>query len=270
MGVGITHSSFFIHLDKKQNYEEYVSSFKRTEAGVKFIDDREEIFWGGHNMICSTLSLAKYALSHSEAAFFVLLSDDTFPLFGPDKLLEKIFSEGERITAREIKKGHPFLSRYEGFFYLDSKQSSARHQPLEDRQILPENLNAYARLQNLMRRGKKPIQVFHGSQWWILKRETLSFCIDVAETDTWLRESFEFSAIPDEMFFQTIIRNFCSSDISSSGNQKSSVFSDFSRNPKPYIYTSIEEIERKQLEHYLFIRKVRAGRNFLTRLLFDR
>ncbi len=254
---------FFVHLDKKINIDEYKTSC--CVDFLEFLPEREEIFWGGFNMIRATIKLARFSLANSDAEYFCLLSDDSFSLFSAQNLRKKICEFGSIIQCYDVNRNNDRRMRYDQYYYFDSNHTSARHIQAERRNINSNDLSIYEKIKTLSERGKRPISLFAGSQWWILSRNDLNECLKLYDNDPWLAESFEFSAIPDEMFFQTL---FCESqtakDPSFLPRTDTPMLADFSRNPKPYIFSNEEDVKMKVEKTHLFIRKVAEDEKFLT------
>jgi hypothetical protein len=51
------------------------------------------------------------------------------------------------------------------------------------------------------------MQLYGGPQWWSLTRECTQYILGFVQTRSAYLRSFRYTYIPDEAFFQTIIRN---------------------------------------------------------------
>jgi hypothetical protein len=256
---------FIVHVDKKID----IDIFKKATRGcnIDFIDDREDVFWGGFKMIRATVKLAERGLSSGLANRFCLISDDSFPLMGPASLYNSIMASDDIIQCYRADQNNIRRQRYDRFYHFDSNHSSARYVSAEDRYVSPNDLSSYVRLQSLMIRGKRNIDIYTGSQWWMLSRDSLLRCLDVYKNDSWLAESFEFSAIPDEMFFQTL---YCESRSRFSGGfvpkVRASVHANFARDPKPFVYQEFSQIDFGEMRDCIFIRKIANNQEIMDRL----
>lgn len=246
--------SFWIHLDRKANIAEYQAALGETDYRVRFTQNRTPVFWGGFNMIRATESIASDAIVGSPADAFILISDDSLPLFDGERIKNLIGECKDRFDDHPVAAGSNVWQRYSEFFYLDSYATSARWTPTENRRFHPDDIAAIRRMALRKEKGKTPFhKLCAGSQWWCMSRELLEASINTLRTDTDLRESFEFSAIPDELVFQTLGRIHLPPE---SHKKQSPMLVDFSREPKPYIFDSLPEgFEPK--DHHLFIRKIK-------------
>ena len=228
-----------VHLDLKRDVADYAGD-RVWPANLHFLAERFEIYWGGFNMVRATEALAKEALLDAACRAVVLLSDDTLPLCPPAAIHAAIMAQPNRIDVGLRRRNPPFLRRYEEFFFMDSAATSARYQDVESRVIGDEVLDALTRLGQLREKGKYPHrEVWGGSQWWSLGRETLAAAIEALAHNRWLRESFEFSAVPDESVFHTLYANRLGLEARSF---TSPMLADFTRVPAPYIYSSLADI----------------------------
>lgn len=249
------HCDIFVHLDRKVDLEQYRSETSDHLRNVYFIKERHNVYWGGFSMIHATISLISTALRESKASSFLLVSDDSTPLKTPQQIENSLSQYRNQISIRKVSPDTPLHDRYRGFFFLDSKFANPKHFPIDQRNFTEEHLRDFSRMLILMNRGKhKEDSLYHGSQWWALSRECLEFTLTQWNTNTWQRDSFEFSAIPDEMYFQTIAHEFLT--ISGQPSRYSGImYADFSRSPKPFIFSDLSEFP-KNLADVLFARKI--------------
>jgi hypothetical protein len=228
----------YVHLDRKVEPAAYALD-RRWPDNLTFVAERFEVFWGGFNMIRATESLACEALQDPRHTAFALVSDDTLPLLPPDRIRAALGSTADRIDVGLSKRNPPFLRRYTDWFFLDSAATSARPLAVQDRAVEGAALDALGRLTRLRERGKFPVpEVWGGSQWWTLGRETLTAILAELAGNEWLRESFEFSAVPDELAFQTIHANRLGLTARSFTGP---MLTDVSREPAPFVFRTLDE-----------------------------
>jgi Core-2/I-Branching enzyme len=230
--------SLYVHVDNKVDIEAYKGAADWSR--VTFIANRVDVFWAGFNMIEATLGLMEAASAGDGHSHYCLISDDTFPLSGPDRLANCIRqSSGDWIQTWKVPEDHLFQSRYSRFFYLDSKFSSPRWFLTEDRALLPKDVAAIAELEGLRARGKVKLNgLFCGKQWWILSHEVVRDMIRFHHSHDEFKLSFKYSAVSDETYFQTMYRLLHPSR----PTERVPIFDDFTREPKPFQFTSPEEL----------------------------
>lgn len=254
----------YVHLDRKVDGAAHALG-RRWPGSLTFVAERFEVFWGGFNMIRATESLARDALQEPRHAAFALVSDDTLPLLPPAQIHAALGATADRIDVSLSRRNPPFLRRYTDWFFLDSAATSARPLAVQDRAVNGTALEALGRLTRLQERGKFPLpEVWSGSQWWTLGRETLTAVLEELAGNEWLRESFEFSAVPDELAFQTIHANRLGLAARSFTGP---MLTDMSREPAPFAFRALEEVPPVP-PGKLFVRKIadEAAANLIAQL----
>jgi hypothetical protein len=251
---------FFVHLDAKVDAEAF--GFVRASNHATQIETRYNVFWGGFNMVLAELALLRAAMSDPSFERFILISDDSFPIKPAARLADMLAEDCQRIGVHDATNT-VFEPRYQGFYFFDSDATNPQFRPPENRSFLPQDFEALRSLDALQRRGKKPIaKVFHGPQWWSLNRSAAAYILEVAAEDEHLRDSFRFSSIPDEHYLQTILGlapqqwRICGTPM----------WFDFSKDPKPYVFSNISEMDACLRSDRRFVRKVASDPVFLAQL----
>jgi hypothetical protein len=204
-------------------------------------------------MVRATEIMARTALREPTCAVCALVSDDTLPVLNPVEVYHALRAEPDRIDVGLRRRNPPFQKRYDEFFFLDAPATSARHQSVGQRTVDVRTLAALHRLEALRVRGKyRHREVWGGSQWWSLGRASLEASLTELRHNTWLRESFEFSAVPDESVFHTLHANRLGLDACSF---TSPMLADMNRAPAPFVYTNAAEIPEIP-PGKLFLRKI--------------
>jgi hypothetical protein len=242
----------FVHLDAKIPLVDY-SRERAWPSNLTFIEQRFEVFWAGFNMIRATEALARSALRDGGCRIVALVSDDTLPLLPAGEIHRHLVSLPNRIDVAMSRRNPPFLRRYTEFFFMDSPATNARPVDIQNRSFDAASLGAIQRLAGLRERGKFPLpEVWGGSQWWTLERRMLEAILDDLSEDPWLRESFEFSAVPDELAFQTLYANRIGLTARSFTGP---MLTDVTRNPVPFVFRSLDELPAVPAGK-LFLRKI--------------
>lgn len=243
----------FVHVDAKADDAPFRAA--ASSAAIRFIEPRINIFWRGFTMIEATIALLKAARRQKPYARYVILSDDTIPLQPLAAIRQQLSGEQDFVTTR---KADDFRHRYDSFFLLDSLATQVRWLPLRDRVVTPDLIARIKRLEVLMAHGKKPLPVFwYGSQWMALTAATAETILRSWESDGWLRESFEFSEVPDESDFQTVIGEY------SGPADRPLTYVDWSVPEPPRVFTALAEIEGLHKPGFMFLRKARLPREQL-------
>ena len=179
-------ADMFVHVDAKIDEAPFREAASAAGGNVHFLSDRTAVFWRGFSMMEATMELLRSAAGKGAYDKFLLISDDSLPLLPPAALTDRLAATDDFVA---IGPNERFRSRYTGFYMLDSHATQVRWIPLEQREVTPDAVARFLRLDALRRIGKKPIpQLFHGSQWWCLGAASVARVLDVWATDTWRRE----------------------------------------------------------------------------------
>jgi hypothetical protein len=243
----------YLHVDKKADAEDYLMRLEEQASSVNLVANRFAIFWGGFSMIRAELALVN-AARDSAVCYdrYLLISDDTFPLRNPDGLRMAVGEPLDRIMIRKLSRTEVFFQRYEKFYFFDDAATSLHGRPIEMSNISQPLLERMNEVSELMAIGKKQIDIYYGSQWWCLTAETLDIITSKLESDYLLFKSFEYAAVPDEICIQSIVANFSDMERVRSGP----VFSDWSKSPRPFVFSNITQLTPDTRQNFLFFRKV--------------
>lgn len=250
--------SLFVHVDAKADLAAYRKQLGEELPGnITLSESRTDVYWAGFSMVEATFNLLKLALETSDAGFFALISDDSYPLVNAERLVSSIKESGlPRINTWRVPDDHLFRQRYDKFFFMDSKFSNPRWFLNEQRSVGEAELAELNRLRAIMTYGKHPLpDLYCGKQWWVLPRKECETILSLHTSNVLLRDSFRYSAVPDETYVQTLFRLcFPAAEV-----LPHLMFDDFARDPKPYVFKSVAELRQQDLTDRLFARKVLFG-----------
>lgn len=255
----------FVHLELKADAGAYLARLGDAAHSCTLIATRISIFWGGFSMVEAELALIYTAMAKDHYDRFTLVSDDTFPITSKIRLLQVLNEDLDRVMLRRLELSDPFKARYSNFFYFDHQVTSLLGRPIESAAIDDSFLERTSEIQEQRRRGKKEIDIYYGSQWWSITFETMKVILRKLKGDEHLFLSFKYSAVPDELLFQTLVGNY----IERSRVHQALVYVDWSKTPRPYQFREITELQGIPPE-YCFARKVTGNSAELLKLLASR
>ena len=195
-----------IHFDGNANAADFdrIRTALAPNSGVTFAKRRVKCGWGEWSLVEASLQAVRAAVAaFPRATHFYMLSGDCMPI-------------------KSAEYAHDFLDREDAdyvesfdFFKSDWIKTGIKEERLIYRHWFNErnakalfyaSMNLQRRL-HLTRRVPADIQVQIGSQWWCLRRRTietlLQFCRDRRDVIRFFRTTW----IPDETFFQTLVRH---------------------------------------------------------------
>jgi Family of unknown function (DUF5928)/Core-2/I-Branching enzyme len=195
-----------IHFDARSPRADYdrLRSALESNPNVAFARRRVKCGWGAWSLVDATLSAVRTATeSFPRATHFYMLSGDCMPI----KTAE---------YARNLLERHDvdFIESYD-FFDSDWIKTGFKEERLIYRHWFNERsqsrrfyaaYNLQKRL-GLKRRVPADIQMMIGSQWWCLRRQTIESILEFTEQRPDVMRFFRTTWIPDETFFQTLVRH---------------------------------------------------------------
>ena len=191
----------FIHVDSKSNLREFKDALKSLK-NVEFCTRQIQVSWGGFGMIEATLELMNTMYLRGIHPDYVhLMSGQDFPLKS-NKEIFHFFSEN---------KGKNFLEAYTlpSHNLYDSGLIRIRyHWFIEDLGFQKaKELVEIQKQKNIVRTYFANIQPYNGSQWWSLTGECVRWIYETCRPGYRLYDFYKHTFVPDEMLFQTMLKN---------------------------------------------------------------
>ncbi len=195
-----------IHFDARAGaaaYRQLQAAFQGN-ARVAFAARRIRCGWGEWSLVAATLHAVRAAeAAFPEATHFYMLSGDCMPI----KTAEFIHQRLEAASCDYIESFD--------FFESDWIKTGMKEDRLHYRHLFNERRNKrlfYAALDlqrrlGLSRKVPDDLNMMIGSQWWCLRRRTIEAILGFCQSRPDVMRFFRTTWIPDETFFQTIVRH---------------------------------------------------------------
>jgi Family of unknown function (DUF5928)/Core-2/I-Branching enzyme len=200
-----------IHFDARSRAADFdkIRVALAKNRSVTFARRRLRCGWGEWSLVEATLEAVRAAVEDfPRATHFYMLSGDCMPI-------------------KSAEYAHAFLDREDvdyiesvDFFNSDWIKTGIKEQRLIYRHWFNERTHKrlfYASMKvqeklGLARRIPADLQMQIGSQWWCLRRRTVETLLDFCRTRPDVMRFFRTTWIPDETFFQTLVRHLVSDD----------------------------------------------------------
>ncbi len=240
-----------IHFDARAKPEHFerIREALADNPNVAFAKKRIKCGWGEWSLVQATL----YALEAAVTAFprashFYMLS-------------------GDCMAIKTAEYAHDFLDArdcdyIESFDYFESDwiKTGMKEDRLIYRHFFNERVSKplfYAsynlqRKLGLTRKVPQDLQMMIGSQWWCLRRNTVEMLLEYCQNNPDVMRFFRTTWIPDETFFQTLVRHLVPSQEIESRTLTFLMFSDYGM-PVTF-YNDHYDLLRSQ--NFLFARKI--------------
>ncbi|PID40184.1 MAG: glycosyl transferase [Rhodobacterales bacterium] len=195
-----------IHFDARAKPEHYdmIRTALDGNPNVTFAKKRIKCGWGEWSLVQATLYAVESAVeAFPRATHFYMLS-------------------GDCMAIKSAEYAHDFLDRddadyIESFDYFESDwiKTGMKEERLIYRHFFNERTQKWRfytsyNLQKklgLTREIPHDLQVQIGSQWWCLRRRTIEWILDFTRQRKDVMRFFRTTWIPDETFFQTLVRH---------------------------------------------------------------
>ena len=215
-----------IHFDARAKADHYrrIRDALADNPNVTFAHKRIKCGWGEWSLVQASLHAVESAVEEfPRATHFYMLSGDCMAIKTAEYAHE--FLDGQ---------DKDFVESFD-FFESDWIKTGMKEDRLIYRHYLNERNHKwlfYAMLQAQRKLGLKrnipaDIQVQIGSQWWCLRRQTIERILDFTRTRKDVMRFFRTTWIPDETFFQTLVRHLVPEDEISTRTLTFLLFSDY-------------------------------------------
>lgn len=197
----------YIHLDAKTKLD---GVWRSIDA--EFVEPRFPIYWAGYSQIEATLSLTRAALASGETYVkLVLLSGSCYPIKPVGALARLFANDGGRnyITYVDARNSDHLQSQISHRFRRDAIlpwRLTSRFKPA----LIAEKILRKAHqltIGRLPHRWNLPLRPYHGSQWWALTPEAVTYAVRTIDGDPSLVAKYRASFAADEHLIQTVIGN---------------------------------------------------------------
>jgi len=195
-----------IHFDAnspKEDYETIRNALGDME-GVVLAKKRVACGWGAWSLVQATLNAVEAAVeAFPDATHFYMLSGDCMAIKSAEYVHEFLDSHD-----------NDFIESYD-FFASDWIKTGIKEERLIYRHFFNERkqkalfygaMELQKRL-GLTRQPPEDIQMMIGSQWWCLRRPTIEAILGFLKKRPDVTRFFKTTWIPDETFFQTLVRH---------------------------------------------------------------
>ena len=195
-----------IHFDASADPAAYqkIRDALETNPNITFAKKRVKCGWGEWSLVQATINTVQSAMeAFPRATHFYMLS-------------------GDCMAIKSAEYAHDFLDNndydfIESFDYFQSDwiKTGWREERLIYRHFVNERENRklfYALFEvqkrlGLTRKIPEDLQIMIGSQWWCLRRRTVETLMDFIASRRDIVRFFRTTWIPDETFFQTLVRH---------------------------------------------------------------
>ncbi len=195
-----------IHFDARATREAFdrLRTALKDNPNVVIPSKRVKCGWGEWSLVAASLCAVRAAVSaFPRATHFYMLSGDCMPI-----------KTAEYVRAFLDERDTDFIESYDFFesewIKTGFKQERLIYRHWFNERTQPKRFYAAFNLQKrlkLTRDVPDGIQMMIGSQWWCLRRRTIEAVLEMIDQRPDVMRFFKTTWIPDETFFQTLVRH---------------------------------------------------------------
>lgn len=272
-------SCFYIHIDINTDSVPFQNALS-DNSNVNFIKKRETGTWGDLGIVKATINAMREIIASQNSGYCILLSGQDYPIKSSQEINAYLSKENgtDFIEISPIKEVFPVewnirlnyykynLSEERGKYVLfpskiNKSFFSVRLLKNIAKIIVHKKGMHFIKeiVSNFNKERKIPQDIipFAGGQWWALTTETVSKIMTFIDNNPGFVNYHKYSLLPDEVFFQTIIKYLSSND-SQIQFKDSVTYINWSRKncslPVTFNDADLNELTT-QPEHNLFARK---------------
>lgn len=253
-----------IHFDKSANPVAYqqIRNALDDNPNVAFARRRIKCGWGEWSLVQATLYAMEAAVDEfPRATHFYMLSGDCMAIKSAEYAHD--FLDGQEVD---------YIESFD-YFASDWIKTGMKEDRLIYRHLFNERNNKrlfYASYEMQKKFGwtreiPSDLQMMIGSQWWCLRRRTVEWVLDFCKSRRDVMRFFKTTWIPDETFFQTLVRHLIPSDEIDSRTLTFLMFTDYGM---PVTFYN-DHYDLLLSQDFLFARKVSPDARQLKARLGD-
>ena len=215
---------FFIHIDKKVKITPFKEIFRDKNLNAIFVKKRENGRWGDIGLVKATLN-ALFEIKQKEIDYthVSLLSGQDYPVKSTKYIREfffrnqgKSFIEYTPFPVKHLTYGGMHRIYSYSFNFLGKRETFIPFKWNPRLSYKGMILNFFLGIYSLFLQKRIKLnnwKHYYGSQWWSLTKYVINCLLDQISKQPEIIKFYEYSLIPDEMFFQTVILNTCNNKI---------------------------------------------------------
>lgn len=195
-----------IHFDARASVEAYgrIRSALDQNPNVTFAKRRIKCGWGEWSLVQATLNALQAAVeTFPRATHFYMLSGDCMAIKTAE-YTHRFLDDHDK----DFIESHDFFES--DWIKTGMKEDRLIYRHYFNERTQPKQFYAAYETQKrfgLTRRIPEDVQVMIGSQWWCLRRRTVEMILDFLRQRRDVIRFFATTWIPDETFFQTLVRH---------------------------------------------------------------
>lgn len=222
---------FYIHIDQREDLKAFEAVFEADKTNIQFVKLRSKGNWGGLGIVLGTLNSMREVLNSNASYSHVhLLSGQDYPIKSANEInvffnqhTNTDFIEFEPFPVKHMAfGGHERIHHY-SFNLFGKRHTYLPFKYCSNLSMKGKIMNSFLGIaQFILPKRKVPnnLSPFYGSQWWSLSQTTVEKVLEFIDSNPAYINYHQYSLLPDEMFFQTILKNVDSGNLLINDNKR--------------------------------------------------
>lgn len=195
-------NDFYLHIDRKTKFDDYQSLEKYLGKSSLKIIDSTDLRWGDFSLVTCEMNLLETALN-KKYIYYHLLSGADLPIKSADYILD--FFDNNRgkefVHFDKPKISDKNAERTKYYYFAQKYKKSTGIAKLF---YLIDRASVKTQKQLGLDRNKDSIVLQKGANWFSISYDLADYLLSKRQ---WVESFFRYTAIPDEMFLQTLVIN---------------------------------------------------------------
>lgn len=238
----------YIHVDKKQDtlFHDLKELYK-DNSHVFLVEDRVSVNWSGFSQVQATIKLFELVESTKRTYDYIhFISGQDLPLMSHtqmDAYIERKGTDKQFVEVNDIGNYKWRLIQYS--FFRENPKNRKKLYRFTDMAL------RFIQMPFIRRKNFKGFELYKGSSWFSITNECMKYILSYIRENDYCSK-FEYTACPDEHFFQILLMNSKYEDKVLKYNSRYIVFEGLNASPKTL---GVEDMEHFMNGQYMFARK---------------
>ena len=203
-------NGIFVHVDKKVDEAPFRQACDGTEQ-VRFVKNRVKVYWGGVSLwLAQTETIREALASKVRYDRFVLLTGTDYPLWSNKRIGEELDANPDREYIRcynlsKVTSPRKVPQRVTTYHFRDIPINSSRWRHYVIGGLMQLMNRCPIRKRQYIETDSGRMDVYGGTQWWILTRQCVKYVIDTIDKDRHILKYFKTAFGPEELIVHTVV-----------------------------------------------------------------
>lgn len=204
------HSDFYIHIDKKVDFEPFRKELSLLQRGVYYCS-KYTVSWGGYSSILAQKEMLR-AILHSGNKYkrIVCISGLDYPIYSNRRIHEMFDKNPEKefITGQNISHDEPEeIYRINKYFFVDNPFLVGNSIIVKVLKKISNVFKLHLKKRNVSHLNGKTSDIYFGSAWYAITYDCAKYVYESLCKEKKFLSYISTAFIPDELCINTVVFN---------------------------------------------------------------